>query len=849
LLSTQFHTTYINRACHGAVAPNIFANHAWQTQTGSDDAWIDPWFEEHPWLNPGDVCEVDNTNDCEVLPYPEQQCEVYDDGWFVDECRHHLVAQMTFVNYETDIVLMTIGGNDLLFADAVTNCFALGFAESCHLILKKAKAKLTSGTFQKLIKSALDSLHARLRPSRGIVILPTYPDIVRFGSKRELTYKTVRQLGGGYTVTTTVTFDAAKLARELRDMLQTEQLAAVKAANLEHGTFVYFFDGSKKLFESHEPHPDLELKEADNNWIWDISFKQSWKDPRRDIFPRPLPEWYHPNQLGHQMWAEAIHKSFIEMIKDRFCRCQTYTGSRALLPTTDPPATCELPYEKSADVDLAIAIDTTGSMGGYIDQVVNDLNTIFDTLTSKTKSFRVGLVSYHDLPPEGAYGSKLELQFTDEIGLVRNKLETLSIYGGGDTAEAVFAGIQEALNMQWRPGVTKILLVIGDAPVKLPPVDNDGNLISAEQLIQKSKEIDPVQIFPIDMGYLNENGEMSSLALGTSGSVLTPGSNAVVDAVVEVILKAVDQPFAWIGETYVGKVGAPLTFDASGSYDPNGYILESYEWDFEGDGIYDMTTSVPSVSKTYTAPFSGLVSMRVTSAEGLSSIATANLLINIDGSVPQWTEEEAGDWDANDIPISSLRVLLFWLRQYVVSGSPSKLDKTMDIIDPAGANFLGGIANMRLEAAVLHGEKIQSEAKKSKGGKKNAFTTEVLTNIVAVTEKIMGLGDDVPLSSLNALMDMLRQDVVSGSPSNLDKMMVEVGQAENKLVAGVQRLHFEAQDYLNKLTTGSLKGSAKSPKGKGRTKAPTPTSFKRETLTGIVDYTSLIESAFGNANV
>lgn len=367
---------------------------------------------------------------------------------------------------------------------------------------------------------------------------------------------------------------------------------------------------------------------------------------------------------------------------------------------------------------------------------------------------------------------------------------------------------------------------------------NDGKSISAAQLVQKSKEIDPVQIFSLDMGTLNSNGEMSSLALGTSGSVLRPGSDEVEKAILEVIEKTVDQPFAWIGESYVGMMGAPLTFDASGSYDPKGYILQKYEWDFEGDGIYDRTTTVPTVSKTYAAPFSGLVGMRVTSAGGISSIATAQLLINEDGSVPQLTDEEDGDLDADDLPLSSLYALLYWLRQDIIAGSPSKLDKTIALIGRAEADFFGGIKELRLEAALLLSKKTNSKkSQQSTEEKGDSIKTEALKNIIAVTKKIMDIDDDVPLSSLDALLDLLRQDVVSGSPSNLDKTMDTLGQAGTELVAGIQRLNYDAQDYLTDILDDSPKKQLDS-KSSG--------SFKRETLTRIVTATNIIISALGN---
>ena len=44
--------------------------------------------------------------------------------------------------------------------------------------------------------------------------------------------------------------------------------------------------------------------------------------------------------------------------------------------------------------------------------------------------------------------------------------------------------------------------------------------------------------------------------------------------------------------------GAPVTFNARGSFDPDGTNL-SYEWDFNGDGTVDLVTASPTVSHVY----------------------------------------------------------------------------------------------------------------------------------------------------------------------------------------------------------------------------------------------------------
>jgi PKD repeat protein len=71
-------------------------------------------------------------------------------------------------------------------------------------------------------------------------------------------------------------------------------------------------------------------------------------------------------------------------------------------------------------------------------------------------------------------------------------------------------------------------------------------------------------------------------------------------------------------------IDEPITFDASGSFDPDGTIA-SYDWDFDGDGLFDRTTTDPVT--TYSYAVSGLksVTLRATDAEGASDRVTYTL--------------------------------------------------------------------------------------------------------------------------------------------------------------------------------------------------------------------------------
>jgi Concanavalin A-like lectin/glucanases superfamily/CARDB/PKD domain/SdrD B-like domain len=82
-------------------------------------------------------------------------------------------------------------------------------------------------------------------------------------------------------------------------------------------------------------------------------------------------------------------------------------------------------------------------------------------------------------------------------------------------------------------------------------------------------------------------------------------------------------PVADAGGPYTGSVGSPVTFDAGGSYDPDGQIV-SYEWDWDGDDTYDETTSSSTITHTWDTEFSGTIRLKVTDNDGLSAMATAS---------------------------------------------------------------------------------------------------------------------------------------------------------------------------------------------------------------------------------
>ncbi len=71
-------------------------------------------------------------------------------------------------------------------------------------------------------------------------------------------------------------------------------------------------------------------------------------------------------------------------------------------------------------------------------------------------------------------------------------------------------------------------------------------------------------------------------------------------------------------------INEPVTFDASATFDPDGAI-DMYEWDFDGDGLFDLTQSDSVVTHTYATSGLKSVTLRVTDAAGATDRQTMTL--------------------------------------------------------------------------------------------------------------------------------------------------------------------------------------------------------------------------------
>ncbi|MGY1837663.1 cutinase family protein [Blastococcus sp. SYSU DS0510] len=275
-------------------------------------------------------------------------------------------------------------------------------------------------------------------------------------------------------------------------------------------------------------------------------------------------------------------------------------------------------------LDVAFVIDTTGSMGPYIEQAKAFARSAAASIQEQRG--RVALIAYRDIGD--AYTATIFSGLSGDLSDFQVKLDGLSPSGGGDLPEALLHALMTTLNgLDWRPGATKAAIVLTDAGFHNPD-RVDGSTV--EQVAARALEIDPVNVYPIVPEFLA--GEYAELAELTTGQVIV-NSGDTVGSLTTALTRLRNRPVVLLPQAdYYGQPGEQFTFDASRSY-VVGSSITGYEWDFEGDGVFDQTTTTPVATHRYAAAFDGSMQVRVTAADG--GIANASAFVHVGTAPPR----------------------------------------------------------------------------------------------------------------------------------------------------------------------------------------------------------------------
>lgn len=283
-------------------------------------------------------------------------------------------------------------------------------------------------------------------------------------------------------------------------------------------------------------------------------------------------------------------------------------------------------------LDLAFAIDTTGSMASAIYGASTAAQSIVGQLAGAGADFRVGLVDYKDTNQGDPYASRLDLPFTTSASNFGTAVAALvpQATGGGDTPEAVYSGVMQAINgLSWRDGAKKAVVIMGDAAAKNPePVTG----FTATSVLNAARALDPATIYAVAIGS-DPHASFQELTSGSGGELFdVTDPSEVAGSLEAAVSTVVNSPNAELTVGLPARPGDSVTFSAAGSWYADG-DLSTYGWDFDGDGSIDATTTTPITSHVYPTEFHGIAAVTVTATDGKD--ATTTVEVNVTSDAPR----------------------------------------------------------------------------------------------------------------------------------------------------------------------------------------------------------------------
>jgi hypothetical protein len=188
------------------------------------------------------------------------------------------------------------------------------------------------------------------------------------------------------------------------------------------------------------------------------------------------------------------------------------------VPRSSPRWEINLPSVKAPlprNLDLALVVDTTGSMDDELDFLKSEIKSIASAVREKFPQVnqRYALVLYRDQADD--YVTR-PFDFTGSIEEFRKNLGAQRADGGGDEPEAVHRALEEAVQLRWREGNTaRVLFLVADAP---PHAQFAGQTLTTANVLRKKG----VTIYPVACSGYNPAAEFifRGCALLTGGQFL-----------------------------------------------------------------------------------------------------------------------------------------------------------------------------------------------------------------------------------------------------------------------------------------------------------------------------------------
>ena len=241
------------------------------------------------------------------------------------------------------------------------------------------------------------------------------------------------------------------LSKESFLSLKSEMQESKKNAEKAYQSFESTYNNSKfdfELFKSKYYSISENLKSISNS----IREETLNKRKENNLPPIEIPDLSIPF---------IIHDSFILKIEDFY---KQITDTQKKIFTEMEIMIIIIDVEVKTSLDLLFIMDITGSMGSFLDSAKNNLINIINRIISECPGIdiNIGFIGYRDIE-EFNFGEYSEIDFTKNYTYVKEIIDNVYAYGGGDAPEDIAGAFEMALNKTWKNNA-RIGVLVADAP-------------------------------------------------------------------------------------------------------------------------------------------------------------------------------------------------------------------------------------------------------------------------------------------------------------------------------------------------------------------------------------------------
>ncbi len=253
--------------------------------------------------------------------------------------------------------------------------------------------------------------------------------------------------------------------------------------------------------------------------------------------------------------------------------------------------------------DIVFIVDTTGSMGSYVSNVKNNINSFVDEITAAGITPYFALVEYKDITCDGQNSTNAKKNTDNSTWFktaddFKNEIAKLGVSGGGDEPETLIDALEMARRLDLRKTSQKFFVVVTDAGYK---INNNYGIQSIDEMISLLND-DEINVSVVStLGNKSKYESLCNMTGGIFANVQGDFKNELL-SIADMISEETNNGY-WIALD-----GLPIQY-ARLREEP----VKNGTCDTDGDTLYDWNEldDLNNIKKVYLSPFIAALKLNI----------------------------------------------------------------------------------------------------------------------------------------------------------------------------------------------------------------------------------------------